>query len=247
MAMKRMNQVLAVEKSIKSKREDQQTKLFQNIQKADLVAGLSRTYQPHQEDGEKLPPEQKKVQIKTGEVLEDFRELHAEIINITAKKDWTNQKAVADIEVDGKVIAKDVPATHLLFLEKRLGTMVDFVKKLPTLSQDTNWSFDKALGFWKSEPTQTIKTRKDESFVVVVQPTKEHPAQTAKVVKDTPVGTWTTVNFSGAMPADDVKKLLARLEKLQSAVKTAREEANQTPVVDAAPGEAILSYLFAQS
>ena len=62
--------------------------------------------------------------------------------------------------------------------------------------------------------------------------------------EDVPVGTWTLVKFSGALPQPRVRELLNRVRALQAAVKTAREEANMHQVTDQQVGEAVLGYLF---
>lgn len=232
MAIRKMNQILAVEKTVKSKREDQFTVIYHNVQKAEMVTGLSRTYQPKDDAGEKLPPESKKVQMKVEDELQRTVQLHAEIFNITAQKDATNCNCKADVVVDGEVLAKDVPATHLLWLEKKLLSLADFISKLPVLSQDVAWQFDAGQGLYRSEPVETIKTKKVEDYKVVSPATVQHPAQVIKTVEDVIVGTWKSVHLSGAIPADRKKTLLSRVEKFQRAVKEAREEANQTPVVD---------------
>ncbi len=49
---------------------------------------------------------------------------------------------------------------------------------------------------------------------------------------------------SGSLPAQRVNELLSRVEKLQQAVKFAREEANSLEVEDQKVGETIFKYLF---
>lgn len=80
---------------------------------------------------------------------------------------------------------------------------------------------------------------------VLAEATKEHPAQVQVYMEDVPEGDWTTVKFSGALPATRVKTLLDRLTALQHAVKYAREEANGTEVTDRAAGDAVFGYLLA--
>jgi hypothetical protein len=58
------------------------------------------------------------------------------------------------------------------------------------------------------------------------------------------VGYWRTVKFSGALPAKRVNELLEKVEKVQQAVKFAREEANGVEVTDATAGEKVLGYIF---
>ena len=52
------------------------------------------------------------------------------------------------------------------------------------------------------------------------------------------------MKFSGALPAKRVNELLERVEKLQQAVKFAREEANSAEVADQRIGDAVFGYLF---
>jgi hypothetical protein len=55
-----------------------------------------------------------------------------------------------------------------------------------------------------------------------------------------------TVKFSGALPARRVNELLARVEKMQEAVKFAREEANNLDAEDIKVGDRFFEYLFAE-
>lgn len=52
------------------------------------------------------------------------------------------------------------------------------------------------------------------------------------------------MKFSGALPARRVNELAKRVEKLQRAVKFAREEANGAEVTDQRVGDAVFGYLF---
>jgi hypothetical protein len=52
------------------------------------------------------------------------------------------------------------------------------------------------------------------------------------------------VKFSGALPAKRVNDLLERVEKLQHAVKFAREEANNIEVDQQKVGRTLLQFLF---
>jgi hypothetical protein len=232
MAFKKLNQVLAVEKTVKAKREDQFTKIYRDLQKSELTQGLARTYSPKDDNGEKLPSESKKVQLRVEDAFSDITEAMAEVFNLAALKDATNCNAKADVVVDGETIVANVPATHLLWVEKKLASIVDAITKAPTLSQDVVWTKDEGQGLYRSDAVETVKTKKIEEHKVVIQPTKEHPGQFVKVTEDVAVGTWKTIHLSGAITEDRKKQLLLRVEKFQQAVKVAREEANQTPVVE---------------
>ena len=241
--MKRLNQLLAVEQSTKKRTEDSFTKVYQDVQKADLSVGMTRNYQPKHENGEQFPAERKLVQLKAKDAIETVHKNLTELFNLTATKDLTNTTAKADIVIDGKTIATGVPAVHLLFLEKKMVDIIGFIKKLPTLSLDEQWTSDVASGLAVTQPVETIKTAKIEENVVVVPPTDKFPAQVVKQTKDVVQGSWKTVKFSGALPAGEVSRLLARAEALQKAIKSARQEANEAEIVRLETS-AVLDYIF---
>jgi hypothetical protein len=162
-----------------------------------------------------------------------------------ATKDWANCKAKADVVVDGKTLLSSVPATYLLFLEKQLVDLHTFIKKLPILDASETWTFDASADCWATEPVQTVKTKKVPRNHVKAEATEKHPAQVEVYYEDITIGLWRTVKFSGALPAKRVNELLTRVEKLQEAVKFAREEANNLEVEDIKTGAAIFNYLFA--
>jgi hypothetical protein len=214
------------------------------VQKAVLLSGISRTYQAKDEEGEQLPPESTRVQVKAEEVLRRTAATLTRLFDVTATKDWANCVAKADVTVDGRTLVKDAPVSYLLFLEKQLTDLHTFVKKLPVLDAAEAWSHDPSTDAWKTEPVKTIKTKKVPRNHVKAEATEKHPAQVEVYYEDIPVGYWTTVKFSGALPAVRINELLERVESLQAAVKFAREEANGTAVTDQHVGDAVFGYLF---
>jgi hypothetical protein len=148
------------------------------------------------------------------------------------------------VTVDGTVLLSQVPATYLLFLEKQLVDLHIFIKKLPVLDASEIWTFDPSADYWATEPMQTLKTRKIPRNHVKAEATEKHPAQVEVYYEDVVVGTWRTTKFSGALPANRVNELLSRIEKLQEAVKFAREEANNMEVTEQKVGAKVFQYLF---
>ena len=67
--MARLNQIIAIEKGIKSKSVQELTGIQQTLQKPALFSGIARTYRPKDQEGEQLPPESNRVQVKAEEVL----------------------------------------------------------------------------------------------------------------------------------------------------------------------------------
>jgi hypothetical protein len=242
--MARLNQIIAVEKGVKSRSFAELTEAHHALQKSALLSGIARTYQPKDEEGEQLPPESTRVQVKADEVIRQTVAILTRLFDVTATKDWTNCEAKADVVVDGEPLLRDVPVAYLLFLEKQLVDLHTFVKKLPVLDAAESWTYDDSADCYATEPVQTVRTKKIPRNHVKAEATEKHPAQVEVYYEDVTVGHWRTVKFSGALPAKRVNDLLERVEKVQQAVKYAREEANGAEVTDRTAGEKVLGYIF---
>lgn len=241
----KLNQIVAVEKGVKSRAEKDLTEAHHGLKKGDLVSGLSRVYKPKNEDGEQLPAENKKVQILVEDVIRRTGDILVELFDVTATKDYGNCGATADVEVDGKVLLKAAPVTYLLWLEKRLVMLHEFAKELPRLNDADSWSYDKAQGVWLTPEEVTHRTKKVPVAFTKAAATDKHPAQVETVFEDQVVGYWHQTKRSGALPAERVRQLVDRVEKLQRAVKMARETANMIDVEKKNVGREIMGYLFA--
>lgn len=248
--MAKLNQIIAVEKGIKSRVYGAITDLDKAIQKPDLFNGFAKSYQPKDDDGETLPPERKRVQHVVTDVLRTVARLSTEWMDVTARKDWSNTQARASVVINEGtankvVILADVPVTYLLFLEKQLTDLRTLVGRLPTLDDGESWQLDAESGLYKTEPVQTHRTRKVQRPLVLYPATAEHPAQTQIITEDVIAGFWSQVKQSGAMPRTKKEALEERVEALLQAIKRAREAANAIDEFAApAVGSAIFGYLL---
>lgn len=244
--MAKLNQIIAVEKGIKSRVYGEITDLHKAAQKPDLFNGFAKNYTAKDDEDEGLPPERKRVQYRVGEVLRQVERLSTELFDVTARKDWTNCDAKADVTVDGKVLVKQAPVSYLLFLEKQLTDMRTFVGELPVLDEGEAWEKDPNSGLFKTDPIQTHRTKKVQKAIVLYPATPEHPAQTQLISEDIIAGFWNQIKHSGAMPKPEKDALADRVEKLLQAVKQAREEANTADeTVAPSVGDAVFTYLLA--
>lgn len=243
--MTKLNQIVAIEKGVKTRCYSNLSELNKIVQHSDMFAGFIKAYRKKDEESEDLPPEKKKVRLTGEEVCRMVRENLSLLMNTTARKDWTNNVATADVYVDGQTILEAVPITHLLFLEKQLTDVRTIISNIPVLDEADDWKRDDNAGIWKTEPLQTHRTKKVSKPIVLYDATPEHPAQTQMITEDVLAGHWETIRHSGAMSKPDKESLLRRAEKLLDAVKQAREEANSIPEVDSPDvGQAIFSYLL---
>ena len=242
--MPKLSQIIALANGKKARSQAEITVLHHQLQKAVLLDGITRTYRPLNEDGEKFPPESKKVQLRVTEMISRARAAMSDVIDIVVTQDTANTKAFANIIVDGKAIATDVPVCNLLFLEKHLIDLATFVDKLPVLDPAESWERNEEMDCYATAPFETIKTKKLPRNHVKYDATKEHPAQVEMYMEDVLVGNWTTTKFSGAILDADRRAMLSRIRKLQDAVKMAREEANSLEVKDVAIAKGIFDFVF---
>lgn len=241
----KLNQIIAIEKGVKSRASQSVNENYKLIQKPELFSGFDKKYQPKDDEGEKLPNENKFVQYQGQIVLQQLQKSMTDLFEVTARKDWTNMVAKADVVVDGIIVVKDSPVTFLLFLEKNLTDLRTFVSSLPTLDPAEDWSVDINSGLYKTAPVSTHRTKKVQKPLVMFPATPEHPAQTQMVTEDIIAGFWTTVKLSGAVAKPQVAIYLDKIEKLIKSVKEAREEANMTQEVESPNvGLAVFGYVF---
>jgi hypothetical protein len=240
----KLHQLLAILTSAKNSAEAIKTEIYHLAQKTALFSGISRTYSPNDAEGFVYPSESTAVQKSTPDLIDQFFKGYQELWDLAATQDWANTEAKADVVVDGEVILRDVPVTHLLYLEKQVLTDArTFLSKLPILDADKTWTYDSNRSAFVTPARQSVKTKKVSKAIVLYEATKEHPAQVKEVTEDIVEGTWTTIDLSGALPAETVKTLQARVAKLLKAVVIAREEANGLVVTPKTTFEPIFEYL----
>lgn len=240
----KLHQVVAVVKGKKATLERAITDCYHKFQQPKLYTGLSRKYTPKDEEGDRLPPENNPVQVKVLQLIEDTIPTLIDTYDAVATQENTNTQARADIVVDGQVLLPDVPVTLMFYLEKRLQELASFVEKIPVLEPGMKWTLDPVSDEYASDVFQTFKTKKVMKNHKVAAATDRHPEQVQVYTEDVNVGTYDTIHYSGAIPAKDRNELLARVRKLQEAVKVAHEEANRVEVKQFPVGKIITDFLF---
>lgn len=243
--MAKLNQILAIEKQTKQSAYEQVTGIHQMTQKDQLLQGISRTYKPLTEEGEKFPAENNAVQVRVEQSLKAVATALTPLFDVTLTRDTANCSAKSDVVVDGKVLLKSVPATYLLWLEKQLVDLHTIIVKLPTLPQSDTWKYSDQQECFATDAVETAKTKKIPSAFVKAPATEHHPAQVDVVHDDRVQGYWSTIKYSGALPRERAQLLRDRIEKLMAAVKFAREEANSTEAAKQFAGEQVFDFLFA--
>jgi len=133
-------------------------------------------------------------------------------------------------------------------LEHRIQEIHELIVAIPTLDPAKGFTEDKAagVGVYKAKDVRKQRTKKMFRYVVMVLPTKEHPAQVEKLNEDTPVGVMDQQEWSSLITPDTKAKLLDRCDQLARAVKRARARANEqeVDVKGHKIGDQLLDYVF---
>lgn len=163
------------------------------------------------------------------------------------QKERTNQEARADLAVDGKTIAENVPATFLLGLENKLKMVRSAIyETIPTLQPGIAWDKDESQGpnvYHRRYPEEKFRTKKVIKNHVRAEATKEHPAQVDTYSEDEKVAKVITDTWCGMISSAEKSDLLGRVDTLLRAVKKARQRANTTETVNVTIGKELFAYI----
>lgn len=244
--MGKLHELLAVESSVAGNfnRDLQETlKAFNKPEMFQRI--ITRKEHFNEEDSRLNTTETKEYTTTVKDRLSWFKNSVTAFFDLVVQKDKTNQKAVADVVVDGEVVAKGVPATTILMLESKLQDLRKVFDAAPTLPSGTKWVFDETDGLWNtSEPVVSFSTKRLTKPVVLYEATKEHPAQVKEVSEDIPVAKITKLTSVGMLTSLEKATILGRLDNLLHACKKARQQANMVNVEQDNIGASIFKYLY---
>ena len=241
--MPKLHQLLAVVAGKKNQTHGVVTGIYHYLQQSTLFEGITRTYTPKDEEGDKLPSETKRIQARAQELFRKVAIQWEDLWDCIASVDASNQIAKANIVIDDLVLATDVPITTLLFLEKGLKDVRALIGKMPTLDPAYNWTWDASTSCFRADAVSTVRTQKVPRNHVKYEATKEHPAQVEMFTEDVIVGKWEKIDSSGAISESTKDEMLARVGLLIEAVLSARESANNIDAKHVEIGSAIFDYI----
>lgn len=197
--MGKLHELLAVEADRKKAADRLVAESIKTFKKDNLFTGSVKRTEMFDEDEPKVADEVLKLETTVDENLKYTMKSLEKYWDTVAQKDATNMLAKADVEVNGTIIDKDVPATTLLGLEKKLNELRNLLNTIPTLPPGIDWQLDETQekqGVYRNaNDIQTFKTIKDIEFRTAAEATKEHPAQVAQISVTKNVGRFTTTKW----------------------------------------------------
>ncbi len=243
--MGRLHEILAVEGGLKATAEKVIKEAADTFtKKRGHFLGQHRNYEKLQEETLQYADESKKLETTVHQKLNYVKSHFTKALDATFQKEMTNTGAKADIVIDGKDIAKDIPATYLLHLETKFKELRSMYAVIPTLDPGKDWKKDETQeNVYVSSDTEQYKTEKVIKPLVLHPATKEFPAQVDKISLDTIVGKWKTKNMSGALSPLQKSQLLGKIDTLIRAIKQARMRANSVAVIQLEIGKTLMEYI----
>jgi hypothetical protein len=217
------------------------------VKKSDHFDGIKKVYVSKEADSELVPPEGKEVISTVQEQLGYIAESFVKALDATVSKEQTNSSGNAKASLLIGTTEFSLSATSLLAMEKYLTKYRDLCKVIPSLDESKVWSKDDSTtrAIKKTDKQLTYRSMKRKVPLVLSQATEKFPAQVQIQEIDVQVGAYEQTLYSGRITSLEKSNLLAKIDSLLLAVKTAREEANQTEAVQIKIGQVIIDYLGA--
>ncbi len=251
--MTKLHEILAVEGAKEGYFKDslvEMTNLFKNkvnhFNGFEKILTLHGDETPEKTAKEKSESESQSLTTTVSAELNYLAEVVSNYVDVFYQKDDANQRAVADIEIDDVVIARNVPATTLLSLENKLKQLRPVYDQIPTLQPGTSWKLDASLGehvYIDTNKQIRTKTKKGFDFTQLSPATDKFPAQIEKWETVEDVGFTTLTRWTGMISVAEKVELLKRFDKLTHAVKQARQRANEVEVHKVNLGRALFDYI----
>jgi hypothetical protein len=247
--MGKLHELLAVEGDLKgtvSKLSAEATKTFS---KSEMFLGQHRHLRMFNADNQDnvVGDEYREMVTTVPAKLEYLSDAYIKYFDAVLQKELTNQTAVADLVVDGSVLATGLPATFLLGMESRLKEFRQVLEGTPTLAPGVAWEKDENAGkgvYKMKSAEEKMKTAKTFMHKVLYEATDRHPAQIEKWEEQVAVGKYITNVSCGMLSPADKSSLLARVDNMIQGVKKARMKANMTEVVEREVGTQMFKYIL---
>lgn len=247
----KLHELLAIEGNLETQASKCRADLLNTFEKKTHLFQEKRiVFTPLEEHAAQVVESQSDLQTTVSKELSWIQAHIIKALDASYQVAEANTNARADVILEddaGTVILKDVPATALLELEKRVAEIQSLISGIPTLDPAKGFSADsqRGAGVYKAREVVKNRTKKMPKVLVKAEATKEHPAQTEVYSEDIAIGRIQEQEWSGLISPAEKSALLNRVEILGRAVRRARSRANEVDVDPSAKiGAKMLKYIF---
>lgn len=247
--MPKLHEILSVEGQLKTQADKVRGELATTFEKKRHLFEEKRIVStPLGEGGLSVVESQSDIQSTVEQELKSISPFLQKALDASYQVAEANTIARADVILeDGKVLLKDVPATALLELEKRLSELLALFVSIPTLDPAKGFTIDESRAgkVYQARPVTKTRTRKDKVVLIKYEATDKHPAQTELIDKDVPVARLEENEWSGLITPARKSDFICRVEEVSRAVRQARSRANDVEVDKSKKiGNEILTYIL---
>ena len=246
--MSKLHEILAVESNLENQANKCRTDLLNTFEKRRVLFEEKKiVFTPSTEGEQETVESQLDIQSNIPKEITWISQHIAKALDASYQVAEANTRARADVELeDGAVVLRNVPATSLLELEKKLAEVHALVAAIPTLDPTKGFVKDESRSnIYKAREVVKVRTRKGKRVIVLYNATTEHPAQTQLIDEDLPVGKLREQEWSGLITPAAKSEMLDRAEILIRAVRKARSRANDIEVDSTQKiGNTLLKYVF---
>jgi len=244
--MGKVHELLAVENDRKQKAKVILTETIATFtKKGEHFDGLTKTYKPKVEGGDKIPDQVKEVVTTVDKKLAYTKGAVIVAIDAQLSKEESNSSGTvnAELKIGDKTFT--LSATSLLALEQQLTNIRAVYKTIPTQDPTRIWVEDTSAGtgLFMTAPEELYRTKKEHKPFVKYEATTEHPAQVEVIAEDVQIGKYETTYRTGKISPARKSEMLAKVDGLIDAVKRARAKANQAEVTNVKIGKEIFDYI----
>lgn len=246
----KLHELLAIESNLEGQANKCRTDLANTFEKKRHHFEEKRVmFFSNEEDTPPVVESQSDIQTTVRKELDWVQTHLTKLFDASYRVSEANQRASADVVLEdgSEPILTGVPATTLLELEKRLVDVKNLVAVTPTLDPAKGFTDDdqRGEGYYKAREVTKTRTKKTKRAIVLYNATPEHPAQTALVDEDVPVGKIQEQEWSSMLTVSEKAEMLERAEALIRAVRRARSKANEVEVNTSIKlGSVLLGYIF---
>jgi hypothetical protein len=228
--MTKLYELLPVESDLRKESAEELKRVVALFAAPGQLIGQNISYHKLMESEPDLSSEASEMATTVESELEDLWKVFGGFLDVTIQKENANVSTQADVMVDGQKFLEGLTAPALLNLEGRLEELRKAYEAVPTLDPSEHWNWDSNLNCFVSDVRGQFRTKKLLRNHVLAEATKEHPAQVQVYQEDVPSYKIEKQIFSGMFTMSEKNERLERLKKLQSAVKQARQRANDIEI-----------------
>ncbi len=248
--MSKLYEVLAVEASLSTVSGNLVKESMKSLKKDNLFTGEVKSHTVFGDENQHLVQAVQSRAVTTT-VMQNLEYTLLQGIapfwDAVAQKDEANQRAKADIIINGEVLVAQVAGTTLLGLEAKLSSLLELFSTVPTLPPGIRWELDASQGediFINPVSEERMQSVRIPDHKVLYEATPHHPAQIEKFETTKDIGKFKLQSYSGMISPLDKANLIKRLQTLISATKQARQRANAVEIGNVHIGNTLANYLL---